>query len=110
MTFPVFMYIRTVEPDADGYLFFNTFGRRWPSRRDRREIAEIIRALRADAEAGRLGDVKVGWGGDGRRPAGAVDTSNAAVMAKWLANAYVVDVKFDRELERVSHDESAERV
>jgi hypothetical protein len=96
VTYPVFMFICSAEAEADGYLFLNTFGRRWPTRRQRIEIEEIIRGVRADAEAGLLGEVKVGWGGDGVEPLTAVDTSDAAVMAGWFARAYVVDVKLDR--------------
>ena len=93
MTFPVFMFVRTVEADVDGYLFYNSFGDRWLSRRQQIEVREIIRSLRADAEAGRLGEIKVGWGGNGERPASGVDTTDAAVMAGWFARAYVLDVK-----------------
>lgn len=94
MIYPVSVFIRSAEPDADGYLYFNTFGRRWPTRRQRIEITKTIRSRAAEARAGRLGEVVVGWGGDGRRPASAVDTSDAVAMSQWFARAYVTDVRF----------------
>lgn len=107
MTFPVFIFIRA-EVEGFGTLYCNIFGRKRPTRRQRIEIEEIVHGLRADAAAGLLGEVKVGWPGVGLKPANGVDTNDAFVMATWFARAYVVDLKLDLESAPATHDEDAE--
>ncbi|HEY1864974.1 MAG TPA: hypothetical protein VGG77_15090 [Roseiarcus sp.] len=46
MTHPVYVFFRTDEPDVDGVLFLNVFGRKYPTARQLREVEEIIRSLR----------------------------------------------------------------
>jgi hypothetical protein len=102
LTYPVFLYHA-----ATGVLALNTFGRRSPSGRQLRELDDIARHLRGEAEAGRLGEVTVGWPGDGREPLNAVDTSDADLMARWIARAcYVVELRLDRA--PATHDAAAD--
>ena len=88
-TFPVYVF-----DAATGVLHVNTFGRRKEHLRARqlREIEEIIRGLRSDAEAGLLPPVKVGWPGDGRKPVNAADVTDEAVMASWNTRAVTLFV------------------
>jgi hypothetical protein len=88
VVFPVWVFRRGAGDDAT--LWFNTFGRPRPMRRQRIEIASILERLRRDIRAGRipLGGAAVGWGGaSGARPPHAADTSNPAVMRFWFKRA-----------------------
>ena len=56
---------------------------------------KIVAHLRVEHRAERLDVIKIGWGGDGRRPLDAVDTDDVRIMAGWISRAYVTDVRLD---------------
>ena len=56
-------------------------------------MAEIIADLTADAQAGSLPPVKIGWPGAGRKPANAADIADETVMAWWRSRAFAVFVR-----------------
>ena len=87
--YPVFVFRMDPESD-DGLLFYNSFGR-WPRRRQKREIADIIDHLRRPGRIPPDG-VVIGWPGSGLKPVNAVDTADAELMAPWFARAFKVDV------------------
>ena len=87
--YPVFVFCRDPWSD-DGLLFYNSFGR-WPRRRQKREIADIIDHLRRPGRIPPDG-VVIGWPGSGLKPVNAVDTADAELMAPWFARAFKVDV------------------
>ena len=76
---------------GDGLLFYNSFGK-WPQRRQRREIADIITHLTSPGRIPPDG-VVIGWPGIGLKPVNAVDTSDAELMAPWFARAFTVFVR-----------------
>ena len=88
--FPVFVF--RMDPESDnGLLFYNSFGK-WPQRRQRREIADIIDHL---TRPGRIppDGVVIGWpGASGLKPMNAVDTDDAELMRPWFDRAFKVDV------------------
>jgi hypothetical protein len=102
ITYPVFTFKRRRRDENSarvlaGSLRLNNFGQRRLSHRARRELAEIIRNLTADAQAGRLPDdaLVVGWPRHGRKPENAADVTDAAVMSSWTARAFTVAVRVD---------------
>jgi hypothetical protein len=101
-TFPIYVFKRAHEIETPnrilaGQLHLNNFGQPRLSHRARRELAEIIRNLTADAQAGRLPDdaLVVGWPRHGRKPENAADVTDAAVMSSWTARAFTVAVRVD---------------
>lgn len=93
-TYPVYLF--ALADAGSGTLYLNTFGRwRYPSARQLREAEEIVAHLRVEHRAGPLDVIKIGWGGDGRRPLDAVDTDDVRIMAGWISRAYVTDVHLD---------------
>jgi hypothetical protein len=100
--YPVYMFQRRQRDENSarvlaGSLRLNNFGQRRLSHRARRELAEIIRNLTADAQAGRLPDdaLVVGWPRHDRKPENAADVTDAAVMSSWTARAFTVAVRVD---------------
>jgi hypothetical protein len=100
--YPVYMFERRQRDENSarilaGSLRLNNFGQRRLSHRARRELAEIIRNLTADAQAGRLPEnaLVVGWPRHGRKPENAADVTDAAVMSSWTARAFTVAVRVD---------------
>jgi hypothetical protein len=88
-TYPVYLF--DVE---QGVLYFNTFGRRWPKMRQRREIASVLAYLKSEDRAGRIDDaLVVGWPGSGIKPLNAIDVGDEAAMAPWRARAFVVNLR-----------------
>ena len=99
---PVFVFerrraIETPERILAGELSLNIFGQRRPSHRQQLELAEIIRELTQDAQAGRLppDGIKIGWPGIGLPPANAADITDAAIMRLWRRRALTIFVRVD---------------
>jgi hypothetical protein len=112
--FPVFVFTRrrvieTPDRILAGLLHLNNFGQPRLSHRARRELAEIIHGLTADAQAGRLplDGVVIGWPGDGRKPMDAADVFDPLAMSSWNARAFTVAVRVDRSGEQTITRESA---
>ena len=115
VVYPVYVFERRHELETGGRILagrlrLNIFFRRAPTSRQRHEMGEIVRGLTADAEAGRLPLVKVGWPGDGRRPLNAAETSDPVVMAPWNARAFTTFVRVDRSGEQTITRERAAAV
>ena len=69
--YPVFGALAGTPGGGDGLLFYNSFGK-WPQRRQRREIADIITHLTSPGRIPPDG-VAIGWPGSGLKPVNAVD-------------------------------------
>lgn len=99
--FPVYVFARRPELENPnrvlaGTLRLNCFGQSSLSHRQRRELAEIVSDLTADAKAGRLPPVTIGWPGDGSTPPNAVDVTDEAIMASWTNRTATLFVRVDR--------------
>jgi hypothetical protein len=86
--FPVWV----AEVGADVTVWYNTFGAPQPTRRQRIEIASIIKRLRQRIRDGRISPhAVVGWGGrSGARIPNAVDTADARAMRFWFDRAFTI--------------------